>query len=642
MAINSDIRDQAYQFFIQEAPDLLQTIETGLLTLSQDRNMTDVHQLMRAAHSLKGGSASVGLDAIATISHRLENIFKVFYDESVAIDLTTENQLLQAYDCLRLPLRQQIETGFFDVEEALAIADPVFTILENRFRDVLADVENYIPTSEDLGVDMVLSIFEVDVAGGLEHLAKVATQPNKYEVSGELRAQAEVFAGFAEILNLKGFGAIADSTMRALDENPDQVFEIAQLAIQDFERVRQAVLAGDRALLIEPSESLLALTEPVTDASTEAGANEYADTDDYDDFDLLDGVDLRFSELNLEFDNDDMFVVNTFDTINDSDKVSNSYSEEVSDSQGSREEVSNSRSEEISDSRDSRNNIDRLLLKLSNGDEAHLDDELTVQRSVVSDNEPSISLEPEDLEFDSEFEDYRLLIDTNNDELEEKNLEEKNLEAVIQYEDIDDIDNIDDNIPTIDGILSDEKFIQHESVDDSISTIDDIVRNEKFIQHEDIDDSIPSIDDTLGDGEGIQHETVDDAVPLIDGIFSDEEGIQHESAHDGAPIIEGIADDGEGIQYEDVDDSIPTLDGIFSDEEGIQHESAHDGAPIIDGIVSNEEGIQHESVHDDAPIINDIFNVNEALEAVKQVSQSIESIPLVPKEDVELTNSIHI
>jgi chemotaxis family two-component system sensor histidine kinase/response regulator PixL len=32
MAINSDIRDHAYQFFIEEAPELLQEIEEGLLT----------------------------------------------------------------------------------------------------------------------------------------------------------------------------------------------------------------------------------------------------------------------------------------------------------------------------------------------------------------------------------------------------------------------------------------------------------------------------------------------------------------------------------------------------------------------------------------------------------------------------------
>ena len=76
MAINSDIRDQAYQFFIEEAPELLQVIEANLLTLVQEKNTAKVHNLMRAAHSLKGGAASVELEAIATLAHRLESIFK--------------------------------------------------------------------------------------------------------------------------------------------------------------------------------------------------------------------------------------------------------------------------------------------------------------------------------------------------------------------------------------------------------------------------------------------------------------------------------------------------------------------------------------------------------------------------------------
>ncbi|HYE72319.1 MAG TPA: Hpt domain-containing protein, partial [Blastocatellia bacterium] len=55
MTIDADIRDQAYQFFIQEAPELLQTIETELLTLKQERSTPKVHSMMRAAHSIKGG-----------------------------------------------------------------------------------------------------------------------------------------------------------------------------------------------------------------------------------------------------------------------------------------------------------------------------------------------------------------------------------------------------------------------------------------------------------------------------------------------------------------------------------------------------------------------------------------------------------
>jgi two-component system, chemotaxis family, sensor histidine kinase and response regulator PixL len=60
MAIHPDIRAQAYGFFVQEAPELLQIIETELLQIRQERNTARVHALMRAAHSIKGGAANVG------------------------------------------------------------------------------------------------------------------------------------------------------------------------------------------------------------------------------------------------------------------------------------------------------------------------------------------------------------------------------------------------------------------------------------------------------------------------------------------------------------------------------------------------------------------------------------------------------
>ena len=245
MAINPDIRDSAYQFFIEEAPELLQEIETGLLTLKQEHSTAKVHNIMRAAHSLKGGAASVELEAIATLAHRLETIFKALYSEALEIDTDLEGQLLSAYDCLRLPLMEQLAIGAFDAEQALALADPVFAQLEERLGDALNQPDTYMPTSAELGVDMTKSIFEVDVQEGLQRLAQVVAHPYEYEVAGELRAQAEVFLGFAELLNEQGFGAIAATTLAALEAHPKRSLEITQLALADFERARQAVLAGD-------------------------------------------------------------------------------------------------------------------------------------------------------------------------------------------------------------------------------------------------------------------------------------------------------------------------------------------------------------------------------------------------------------
>ncbi|NEQ26389.1 MAG: hybrid sensor histidine kinase/response regulator, partial [Microcoleus sp. SIO2G3] len=173
MAINPDIRDQAYQFFLEEAPELLQAIEAELLALHQDRSTARVHTLMRSAHSIKGGAASVGLEPIASLAHRLENIFKALYSDTLEVNADLEDQLLKAYDCLRLPLMQQITTGTFNVEQALTNAEPVFREIEETCGDALLQTESYIPSSTDMGIDMIASIFEVDVPEGLTRLSAV-------------------------------------------------------------------------------------------------------------------------------------------------------------------------------------------------------------------------------------------------------------------------------------------------------------------------------------------------------------------------------------------------------------------------------------------------------------------------------------
>ncbi|MBW4638281.1 MAG: hybrid sensor histidine kinase/response regulator [Gloeocapsa sp. UFS-A4-WI-NPMV-4B04] len=259
MAIESDIRDHAYQFFIQEAPELLQLIEEELLTLRQDRSIAKIHNMMRAAHSIKGGAASVGLETIKTLAHSLEDIFKALFNEDLEIDAEVENLILLAYDCLRLPLMEQLTTGQFDSEQAMANAEPVFAQIEAQLGEFLRGAANNMPSSVDLGVDIALSIFEVDVAQGIDRLKSVLADPQAFEVAGELRAQAEIFAGLAELLSFPGFGAIASLAISAIEAHPDQALQVTQVALADFIAARQAVIDGDRIQGGTPSEALIKL-----------------------------------------------------------------------------------------------------------------------------------------------------------------------------------------------------------------------------------------------------------------------------------------------------------------------------------------------------------------------------------------------
>ena len=273
MSLNPDIRDRAYQFFIEEARELLQVLETGLLDLRQDHSTSKVHELMRAAHSIKGGAASVELSAIELLAHRLEDFLKALYSDDVEFDAELEGLLLQGYDCLSHPLLEQIEAGSFDESAALLAAEPVFAALEERLADALENADNYIPSANDLGVDIVASIFEVDVAQALEHLTQVSANPNAYDSAAELKGQLEVFAGFAELFNLPGFSEIVYTAQTALAQHPQQALEILQATIADCSAAQEQILAGDRQQGGEVSATLKALagkstTEIISTEST--------------------------------------------------------------------------------------------------------------------------------------------------------------------------------------------------------------------------------------------------------------------------------------------------------------------------------------------------------------------------------------
>jgi len=287
MSLNPDIRDQAYQFFIEEAQELLQVLETGLLDLREDHSTPKVHELMRAAHSIKGGAASVELSAIELLAHRLEDFFKALYSDSVDFDAELENLLLQGYDCLATPLLEQIESGSYNEEAALLAAEPVFNSLEVRLEDALKNADNYIPSSSDLGVDIVSSIFEVDVVQGIEHLQEIVANPTGFDVRQEFQGTLDMFTGFAELFNLPGFSDIVQTTQTAFNQNGDRILEIMQAAIANLTISKDLVLAGDREQGGEVSSTLISLAQSSSSTSFVDPA-----VDAFDEMPMDDGNDL--------------------------------------------------------------------------------------------------------------------------------------------------------------------------------------------------------------------------------------------------------------------------------------------------------------------------------------------------------------
>ncbi|WP_292825057.1 hybrid sensor histidine kinase/response regulator [Nostoc sp. JL33] len=260
MITDNEIREQGYIYFLAEAPELLQIIEQELFSLSEGYSIAKVHNLMRATHTLKGGAANVGLEVIKMIAHFLEDVFKALYNPKVVIDVELQTLLLQGYECLSIALNTELIGSTINDDELLHRATSVFAQLQEKLGDAFG-AESHIPSSEELGFDIVQSVFEVGVEQRLNSIADaVNNPPNSDDFIEFLQSQAEVFFGLAESLNLPGLGEIAQTILSALQANPTQVQQIAEIALADLQQAQQLVLAGDRTSGGKTSPALRKLT----------------------------------------------------------------------------------------------------------------------------------------------------------------------------------------------------------------------------------------------------------------------------------------------------------------------------------------------------------------------------------------------
>ena len=273
MTTDLSVSDQTYQYFLQESAELLQTMEDELQDIRTDFSVQKVHNLMRAAHTLKGASASVGLDTVKKTTHSLEDVFKALCHQDTVISVEMEGLIFQGFDCLKLLMSAQLAEAKVDEADILDRMATVVTQLQQMLGDRFGQ-GGHLPTSSELGFDMTQSIFEVGVAQRIETLAEALESPDVEELTELLETHVEVFIGLAESLDLPGFGDIAKTTKVALEQSPSQVLEIASVALADYETAHAAVLAGDRIRGGSPSAELQRFCGSHAPAPSESNSGE--------------------------------------------------------------------------------------------------------------------------------------------------------------------------------------------------------------------------------------------------------------------------------------------------------------------------------------------------------------------------------
>lgn len=287
----SEQQQRIMGYFIEEAKDHLNTIEQGLINLQStiaDSEM--VHEVFRAAHSVKGGAAMLGLNSIQHTAHRLEDYFKVLKEcPQVQVDQKLETLFLRVYDTLQDQVDHlQGPFGLTDdkAQEAMATVEPVFAELNQHLIALVEQAGGTTPEDVELTSTPVVQptviqptvaqpqvgqpvveesvlrfIFQNDVPARLREMLQLFKQAESTENREQLQHLCRVLAQPGEQFSLVGWCELLKTAQQAIANSDNTYRVLAPIIIKDVKWAQELVLAN-RFTEISACEELLDLLPP--------------------------------------------------------------------------------------------------------------------------------------------------------------------------------------------------------------------------------------------------------------------------------------------------------------------------------------------------------------------------------------------
>ena len=104
--------NQYLEVFIEESKEHLQLCSEQLLELEKNPNdLSVVNEIFRAAHTLKGMSATMGYEDLANLTHKMENVLDAIRNEKIVLTPETFDTLFLAVDHLEAIVYSIAEGG---------------------------------------------------------------------------------------------------------------------------------------------------------------------------------------------------------------------------------------------------------------------------------------------------------------------------------------------------------------------------------------------------------------------------------------------------------------------------------------------------------------------------------------------------
>jgi chemotaxis protein histidine kinase CheA/CheY-like chemotaxis protein len=287
--MQSEQQQRIMGYFIEEAKDHLNTIEQGLLSLQstmEDREM--LNEIFRAAHSVKGGAAMLGINSIQQTAHRLEDCFKVLQESPVKVDHHLESLFLRVFDTLQA-LVEQLQSSFGLTDET---ASEIMSDAEPVFEELNAHLETLVKKAEGASVATVAAPkvalanaqmntgntktlpvnFKRDVLIELREMLQRFKQQDSPEHREALQEHCRNLARLGEQMDLPGWGELLDTARVAIASSANAYRLLANVVIKEIKQAQELVVTG-RSVEICASDQLRALAPDLPASETTLSSN---------------------------------------------------------------------------------------------------------------------------------------------------------------------------------------------------------------------------------------------------------------------------------------------------------------------------------------------------------------------------------
>jgi len=298
-------------YFIEEAKDHLNTIEQGVLNLQDVLLDTEMrNEMFRAAHSIKGGAAMLGVVSVQHISHRLEDYFKILQEHSnIQVDERLKSLFLAGFDRLQ-ELIEQLEVN-------LKISDELATSALESVKPIFLELESHLSRLVDGGdsdTSNNLSTFQVEVANKLRDMLQLFKQEETISSRHELESICTELLTIGRNLHLENWCELIMTAKAAIAFEDNSYRTLAPILIKYIKQAQDLVLEGKDANITISSElqALIPTTAAITSFTDDEDMTIFMDNiSDLDSGDV--SMDELFSDAGIEFDD----ISSDFDDLSD-------------------------------------------------------------------------------------------------------------------------------------------------------------------------------------------------------------------------------------------------------------------------------------------------------------------------------------